>query len=193
MRSSFGSARGALLVPFLFLAACSARRVPPAPATDPAVVLEGVIAIAGLGTFDRDVVLYDEGGPICRLTGGSAELELRNLAGLGVRVTGRLAGRTNDIPEFLIDRWELLPVDGREPVVGVIESRNGVPYLVVERNAFEYRLGGPLAGALEPLSGFKVWVAGEERPAGEEGARERTLAVASYGVLLPPRSLNRAP
>ena len=193
MRSSSGSARGALLGPFLFIAACSAQRIPPVPAIEPDVVLEGVIALAGSGAFDRDVVLYDEGGPICRLTGRSAELELRNLAGLGVRVTGRLAGRTSDIPEFLVDRWDLLPIDGREPVVGVIESRNGVAYLVGERNGYEYRLDGPLAGALEPFSRHKVWVAGEERLAGEGGARERTIAVGSYGILLPPRALNRAP
>jgi hypothetical protein len=193
MRSLSGSVRSALLAAALLLAACASRRHPPESAIEPVVVLEGEVALSGSNQIERDVVLFDAGGTICRLEGGRTELELRSLAGLGVRVTGRLAGRANDLREFLVDRWELLPIDGRAPLVGAVESRGGAAYLVEERDGTAYLLDGPLAKALEPFVGYKVWVAGETRAAGEQGARETALVVGSYGVLLPPRSVNRSP
>ena len=192
MRSLSAYSRRAFVYSLVPLFVCCAPRRPPASAPEPLVTLEGEIALSG-SALDRDIVLSDAGGAICRLAAGGSEHELRSLGGLGVRVTGRLAGRTSGLPEFLVDRYELLPIGGRPAVVGVLEARGGVLRLVDPLPGEACRLDGPLAAALVSFAGYKVWVAGEMRETQGGGARETLLVVESYGVLLPPGSLNRSP
>lgn len=193
MRSSSGFVRS-LPLAVIALLLCCAQRVPPLPpSVEPLVSLEGEIALSGSSPLDREVVLYDAGGIICRLTGPRAELELRGLAGLGVRVTGRLAGRSSGVPEFVVDAWELLPIDGHAPVAGTLETRDGEVFIVEEKSGTAYLLEGPLARALASFAGYTGWAAGEARTFGEGTARKTALLVASYGVLLPPRSVNPSP
>lgn len=181
-----------LIVCSVALAASCAPRQTIVPVLEPVVTIEGEIAFFGSNPVEREIILSDAGGIICRLDGGRNDVELRSLAGLGARVTGRLGGKVDGVPEFLVDRYELLPIDGHPPVVGSLERRDGVLCLVEAERGGAYRLEGPLAKALAPFAGYKVWVAGETRSA-REGGREIPLAVESYGVLLPPGSLIRSP
>lgn len=194
MRSSCAPASPLALAALLAVVLSCAPKEPPAPPLEPLVSIEGTVVLAGDDPLERRVVLSDEGGPIAALRGDALELELRALAGIGVRVTGRLAPRAGAEPEFLVDRYELLPIDGATPLVGVIEDRSGAPCLVDARGT-SYLLEGPLARALASFAGCKVWVAGTTPPGGEAESRvgaQPRLAVESYGLLLPPAATGRA-
>ncbi len=171
--------------------ACSSKKVP-APILEPLIAIEGDIALSGTGPLDWDVILSDEGGGICALRGRQLDLELRNLAGLRVRVTGRLAGETRELPEFLDDRYELLPINGYDPVVGTLEAREGAVFIVDSAGGGGWRIDGPLAQALAHFAGYKVWVAGERRGGRAGAAESPSISVESYGIVLPPSPVNRA-
>jgi hypothetical protein len=113
------------------------------------------------------------------------DYELRSLAGSAVRVTGKPLGSSAGGPEFLAESYELMPVNGQRPVVGVIAAGDGAVILTDSRSGATYLLVGPLAGALGGYAGFKVWVSGPVAPAAATGGREDMLTVESYGVLVP--------
>lgn len=197
MRSSYARA-SALTLSLLVAAVLScAPKEPPAAAPEPLASIEGMVSLAGDDPVDRELVLSDEGGTIAALRGGAIEIELRALAGMGVRVTGRLAPRAGREPEFLVEGYAMLPIDGATPIVGVIEDRAGVPRLVDARGA-SYLLEGPLARALVAFAGYKAWVAGktsDAEAAGSpaiDGTTPARCTVESYGLLLPPSPTGRA-
>jgi hypothetical protein len=182
MRSSSAFTRCALSV--ALAASFSCAKPKPLPVQEPLVTLEGEIRIAGAGSFDETIALADAGGSFCTLSGPKLEYELRNLAGQGVRVTGRLLGKTANGPEFFVESYEMTPVDGRRPAIGVVTSRNGELILMETRSGAIYRLDGPLAEALRAFPGCKVWVSGPTAPAGGGAGVVETLTVESYGVLM---------
>jgi hypothetical protein len=182
------SARGALSLAFLSLVFCAHCAPPrkPAPAPEPSVTLEGEVTFAGEGQLDRTVVLSDAGGGVCSLSSSRFEYELRSLAGQRVRVTGRIAGKTAGGPEFLVESYELAPIDGRAPVAGTLVFRGAGLVLVESRSGAEYALAGPLADAMRAFPGFKVWIDGPVTPFEKKNGAGGTIAVESYGILAPP-------
>jgi hypothetical protein len=192
MRSSSAFARCALsvaLVAFVFCA--KPKRL---PVQELSVTLEGEVALAGADSPGDIIVLADAGGSFCTLSSPKLEYELRNLAGQGVRVTGRLLGKTSNGPEFFVESYEMTPVGGCSPVIGAVASQNGEMILTETRSGATYRLCGPLAEALRAFSGYKVWISGPAGCGGEAGAAGGTLTVASYGVLVPaPRATSHEP
>jgi hypothetical protein len=178
-------ARCALSVSILSLVLCSPPPKP-IPAPEPSVTLEGEIALAGEDPLDRTLVLADAGGSVCALASPRFEYELRSLAGHRVRVTGRVTGKTESGPEFLVESYDLAPVDGRAAVIGTLIRRGAGLVLVESRSGVEYALAGPLADALYAFSGFKVWVDGPVTPLQRNEAMGGTIAVEGYGILAPP-------
>jgi len=149
-------------------------------------------------------VLADAGGGFCELRSAVFEDEFRSLAGHRVRVTGRLAGKTAEGAEFLVESYELAPVNGFRPVIGIVQTREGALVLREMLSGREYRLEGRLAQALRPYIDYKVWVSGpgavDEGGGGRAAAdagdlgRAATLTVESYGVLVPSAgAVNREP
>jgi hypothetical protein len=179
------SMRCALAAAFLPLVFCTFCGPPPksAPAPEPSVTLEGDVALAGESPLDRTVVLSDAGGSVCALTSTRFEYELRNLAGHRVRVTGRVAGKTANGPEFLVESYELAPINGRMPVIGTLVARGEGLALVESRSGAEYVLAGRLAEALRAFAGFKVWVDGAATPFEEKGIPGGTISVEGYGII----------
>ena len=183
MRTAF--ARCAFSVSILSLVLC-APPPKPVPAPEPSVTLEGEIALAGASPLDRALVLSDAGGSVCALESPRFEYELRSLAGHRVRVTGRVTGKTEGVPEFLVQSYELSPVDGRAPVIGELILRGPALVLVESRTGVEYALAGSLADALRAFSGFKVLVDGPVTPFEKQDGAGGTMSVEGYGILASP-------
>jgi hypothetical protein len=183
--------RCALSVSILSLVLC-APPPKPAQAPEPSVTLEGDIALAGEDPLDQAVILSDAGGSVCTLASPRFEYELRSLAGHRVRVTGRVTGKTERGPEFLVESYELAPVDGRAPVIGTVAVRGAGLVLVESRSGAEYGLEGRLADAMRAFSGFKVWVDGPFTPSVRKEGLGGTIAVEGYGVLAAPGGANPA-
>lgn len=189
------SARCALSVAFLSLFFCALCAPPPkpAPVQEPSVTLEGEVALAGEDPLERAVVLADAGGSVCALSSPRFEYELRNLAGHRVRVTGRIAGKAANGPEFMVESYELAPIEGRAPLIGTLVIRDADPVLVESRLGVEYALTGRLAEALRSFSGFKVWIDGPALPYVSKHGAGGTIAVESYGIIASPAASAQAP
>ncbi|MFA4948494.1 MAG: hypothetical protein WC674_08320 [Candidatus Krumholzibacteriia bacterium] len=189
------STRCALSVAFLSLVFCTLCAPPPKPLPAPelSVTLEGEVALAGEGPLDWTVVLADAGGSVCALSSSRFEYELRSLAGHRVRVTGRVAGKTANGPEFLVESYELAPVGGRAPVAGTLVFRGAGLVLVESRSGVEYALAGPLAEVLRAFPGFKVWIDGPVTPFEKKNGGGGTIAVEGYGILAAPAGAILAP
>jgi hypothetical protein len=151
---------------------------------EPSVTLEGELTLAPAGPLDDTVVLADAGGTFCALRSPALEYELRSLAGHRARVTGRLMGRTANGPELLVERYSLAPTNGREPIIGVLESRGDGIVLVQSESGSAYAAGGPLEAALSHFAGYKVWISGPLLPAEQNPRRLPTVMVESYGVMV---------
>jgi hypothetical protein len=165
------------------IASISCAKQKPAPVREPLVTLEGEIRLAGADSLDQTIHLADAGGSFCTLSSPKLEYELRSLAGQGVRVMGRLLGRTPAGPELFVESYEIAHVDGRRPVIGAVVLRGGALILEDARSGAAYRLDGPLSEALRAFLGCKVWVSGPTT-AGNGTAGAATLTVESYGVLV---------
>jgi hypothetical protein len=185
MRPSFACARCMLLVSFLSVVSCAEPKI--AATGEAAVTLEGDVTLVEASAVEKVLALADSGGVFCTLTSPGFEYELRNLEGHAVRVTGRLLGKTANGPEFLVEDYEMTPVNGRLPVVGVIASASGGLILTETRTGATYRLVGPLAEALRPYCGCKVWVSGSTAPVTEKTGGGGTITIESYGVLMRAR------
>jgi RNase P/RNase MRP subunit p29 len=158
----------------------------PDQAPDLSITLEGDVALAGSSALDQTLVLSDDGGSVCILSSPRYELELRSLAGQRVRVTGRITGKAENVPEFLVDSYEMAPVNGRAPLIGALVARGTALVLHESRTGTEYLLSGLLVEALRAHTGSKVWVDGPLTPAGGKEAAGGTIAVEGYGIIARP-------
>ncbi len=163
-----------------------ARREAPEPAPAPSITLEGDVALAGSSPLDRTLVLSDAGGRVCVLSSPRYDFELRSLAGQRIRVTGRITGTTDGVPEFYVESYEMAPVNGRAPLVGALVARGTALILHESRTGTEYLLSGLLVEALRAFTGCKVWIDGPLSPAGGKDAAGGTIAVEGYGIIAPP-------
>jgi hypothetical protein len=161
---------------------------PPAadPAPDPAVTLEGDVMPAGSNPLDQTLILSDAGGSVCILLSSRYDFELRSLAGQRVRVTGRVTGQAEGVPEFHVESYEMAPVDGRAPLIGALVARGLALVLHESRSGTEYLLSGPLVEALRAHTECKVWIDGALTPAAGKEAAGGTIAVEGYGIIARP-------
>ncbi len=183
MRSSSVFIRGLFGLTLLAMLSCASPK-PGAPARETSVTLEGEVTLTGSGPLEERIVLADAGGSFCTLRSSKLEYELRSLAGHRVRVTGRLLGKTSGDPEFLVESYSLMPMNGRQPIIGTLRSPEGELVLVESGSKSAYRLGGPLTEALRSFVGFKVWISGSIIPAAEKSGGA-ALTIEDYGVLIP--------
>lgn len=190
MRSSSAYVSCALSVALVAVISCAHPQV--VSVREPFVTLQGVVALASASPLETTIVLTDAGGRVCTLTSPPLEYELRSLAGQGVRVTGKLLGQTANGPEFQVESYEMLPVNGNQPIIGTLESRGGHLILVETGSGHRFHLEGTLAEALSNYVEYKVWVSGPiisipETQAGGD------MTIESYGVLAPPAVTDRTP
>lgn len=146
----------------------------PPPGAQEVRTEEGVIGVTGTDAWSLAVLRTDNRGSF-GLT-GDLEPELRRLAGIRVRVTGRSAP-TAVGPGLAVTGYELLEVDGRTPHLGILDrDAEGGWVLRPEGDEDALALRGLPEGRLQP--GMKIWVVGAT------GADGR-LAVESYGIVAP--------
>lgn len=157
----------------LLVLACGANRSAE-PGSEPSTgadTLEGKVRQVGSTPFARTVV---EGDSASAAVEGELAAELSRLVGARVRVTGERAEGEGPGPSLLVESYEILSVDGDEPLVGVLRHEAGVGYRL------ETEEGGtvPLRGVpteLGAAEGGKVWVV-----TGSDGGVQR------YGILRDP-------
>ena len=180
--SSVSSSLAALAV--LCLAACAGA--PPAARPAPETV-EGILSVDGDRPFERRIVLDAHGGGRRALVATDLEAELLRLDGLGVRVVGR-AVTAAGAHAFAVEDYELLPIEGIPPSVGVVVVEGDRVLVQSAAAGEELLLAGALAGALRAHAGMKVWVWGTFA---EPDAGRRALSVRAYGVLGPGPGVTR--
>ncbi len=145
--------------------------------------LKGDVTIAGDHPFDRQILLANGKGNFWTLRSRELEGELMNLAGLQVKVWGYYVGESSAEPEMVVEHYELLPIDGRKPIIGNIYFSGDRPILIAPATGEQYVLVGPLGDALKSFAGYKVWICGDRE--GGAGKGRFQLDVKGYGVLGP--------
>lgn len=173
MRCSCAHSRLAALAVLPVLAACASA--PPAPDGGDPFPLEGVLGVEGPDPFGRSLRLTDDEGTVWRLDPGRLDHELSRLDGHRVRLFCR-RGSGHGETAMSVSRYELLPVDGREPLYGVLRTVPGE--VTMETAGTVMRLEGPLSEALAGFGGHAVWVWGDR------GSRD-TMIVVGYAVIGP--------
>lgn len=182
MRSSYGSIRFLCLAVLPLLLSCAAA--PPERTARDALVLDGEITIVHGAPIEESVQLTDVDGDSWVLTSLPLGGDLLRLGGHRVRVWGRVASETATVPMLVVDRYEMLPVDGMIPVIGIIAVGTSQVILSAHATGERYELTGPLRGALVNFPGCRAWVWGvpmerKETPGG------RMIEVRGYGILGP--------
>lgn len=155
----------------LGLVACSGSPTPDDGAPEAAAPdsVRGTVRQVGNTPFVRTVV---EGSDTVTVT-GDLETEISRLSGARVLVTGTLARGDHPGPSLEAASYEILSVDGREPVVGVLDEDDEGFYLDTGEGD-PVRLRAVSSGLADRV-GAKVWVV-----TGDDGSVRR------YGILRPP-------
>ncbi len=183
MRLLSALTRWAIISALLFVVSCASA--PPAAEVESVYSLEGELAVIGEHPFDRRIVLADSAGKFWNLNNPELHGELVNLAGHRIRVTGTYEDAVDGSSGLHVDSYNLLPVEGKTPIVGILVDE-GTRLILVEGNTRErYLITGPLSGALLHFQGFKVWAYGDEKRGLESAGNARILVVQGYGILGP--------
>lgn len=183
MRLSSALTKWTIIPVLLFIISCASA--PPDAEVESTYSFEGEIAIIGGHPFDRRIVLADSAGKFWNLSNPQLLGELINLAGHRVRVTGSFENASDGGMRLFVDRYELLPVDGKVPVIGIL-ALEGQDLVLIDRDTHErFVLTGPLREALSHFQGFKVWVYGDKEPRVEDVGKVLDLYVEGYGILGP--------
>lgn len=173
MRCSCARNRLAALAVLPILLSCASA--PPAPGSPEPFRLEGLLNVEGPDPFNRTLTLTDADGIGWRLDPGRLERELSLLGGHEMRLyCESLSGRSPGA--VAVVRYELLAVDGYEPLYGVVRAIPGAVQIDVDGGSVH--LHGPLSGALARFDGHAVWVWGER---GHRG----TMTLEGYVVMGP--------
>jgi hypothetical protein len=169
----------------MHLAACAT--VPPPKTDEEAVVIEGEVSVVGSHPYDKLIVLSGREGDRWTLECGAFESEIMNLTGQRVRISGTPVVVTDTDSLMLVNSYELLPMDGVMPIIGVLELQ-GKALMLKELTTGEwFVIRGALQGAMTHFTGLKVWVIGSVVP--ESAADELILDVRGYGILGPADEL----
>lgn len=177
-RRRIPAATAGVLAPVLLVlagAACGANRAPEAgqgeTAGAPRDTITGTVRQVGGTPFTRTVV---EGETTSATVVGPLAGELTRLAGAEVRVVGPAAEGEFPGPAIRVEGYEVLSVDGDDPLVGLLRHEAGSGYRVetADGEAVPLRSVPPGLGA---AAGGKVWVVVDE-----------SGGVLRYGVLREP-------
>jgi hypothetical protein len=135
---------------------------------------EGLVGVTGTGVAPVAILRLAEGGSL-GITGELAR-EIRRLSGARIVVEGRETA-TPVGPGLDVTTYEILEIEGRRPLVGVLRRVEEAWTLLPEDEEAEpiELLGMPERGVEE---GAKVWVTGLET---EDGR----FRVESHGVVIP--------
>jgi hypothetical protein len=183
MRLLSGCSRYLCVAVILLLVSCAAA--PPHETEPNTHVLDGEVVIAGTATIDRRIQLASGDGTAWLLECPPLAGELWNLDGHRIRVWGTAKRRGSGPAILLVDRYEMLPVDGMSPIIGVVIADGEQVIFTARKTGDRFDLVGSLSEALKHFSGCTVWVwgviAGDDA-AGDGGA---ILEVRGYGILGP--------
>jgi hypothetical protein len=153
------------------------------PCAVPSAV-EGELVVTGDLPEERAITLAEDGGALWRLESSSLEGELLSLAGHRIRVWGVPTEEPGYRASVLVDRYEMLPIDGIAPIIGTVRCDGGQLILSARGTDEQYLLAGPLSDALMSYSGFAAWVWGAPAVGGAP-RRATVLDVRAYGILGP--------
>lgn len=185
MRSLYGFSRYLCIAALPLLLSCAAA--PPGETVPDALVLDGEVVITRDAPIEARIQLTTGYGESWILESISLEGEFLGLGGHRIRVWGRIK-RTVTAPLVLIvDRYEMLPVDGMIPVIGTIGIDGSRVTLSAHATGDRYELTGPLRGALGNFPLCRVWVWGATVDDGG-AAGGRAIEVQGYGILGPAGS-----
>ncbi len=135
--------------------------------------LNGVLRAEGQDPWPRLVLVAPEGERVVLAEGresgpdpgpgaGPVLAELNRLEGATVRVFGRRTPRGDPLPEvssFLVERYEILAIEGERPLVGRIARDEEDQVKLVSDDGASLGLEGlPTAG---PGEGDRVWILGD--------------------------------
>lgn len=147
------------------------------------LVLEGEVTVAGSHPFDKRIILVDGNGVFWMLQCGRFEVEIMNLAGHQIKVGGSPPAEALPDPVLIVDSYEMLPVDGMNPVTGILTIESDMLILEHSKTGARFAIEGRLREALSQFDGMKIWVVGVEHAGTGEG--EATIDVTGYGILAP--------
>jgi hypothetical protein len=162
MRIALGLAAAAMLVATGCTPPPNGTANGPGPAGDR---VEGNVAVVGSAPMNVRVTVQPDDGPGVYVVGSLVQ-EIRQLGGVRVALSGRRTGG-----EFQATDYEVISVDGRPAVMGVVERAADGGVQLRLKDGTLVRLGGATANL--PV-GRKVWVQGPE-----------TVQVQTYGIIEP--------
>jgi hypothetical protein len=179
----------------LFVLAACTKPPPPGDLLGDMPVIEGEVQIAGSDPFDHRLVLADSSGNFWLLICPELESELKNLAGHRIRVRGVVNRTGASFSTVLVDMYELLPVGGKNSIIGILELEGDCLVLVQLDKNERYLLVGPLKEAMKNFKGLRVCVWGEKaQGAMLDGSASFVFDVEGYNILGPGnRTIHHAP
>lgn len=181
MRLSSASVRFSSLLLFLLSASCA--KSPPVETVEEPLVLEGEVTVAGSHPFDKRIILVDENGIFWMLRCGRFEVEIMNLAGHRIKLSGSPPTETLPDPVLIVDSYEMLPVEGMDPIIGILTLEGDMLILERSTTGVRFAIEGRLREALKQFNGMKIWIIGAEHSGAGEG--EISVDVTGYGILAP--------
>jgi hypothetical protein len=152
------------------------------------VEVAGTLSLRG-STPHTFLMLETTGGGVVVIQSGKLQEELRTLAGMTVRVEGKLMPSIDgESPLVDAQSYELLALPtGEVPLVGTVRRR-GAQCVLETADEKLYWIRGDFADVLMGYEGAKVWVVGKvggaalpEKPEGSV-----PIHVTGYGVLITP-------
>ena len=181
MRLSSASVRFSSLL--LLLLSISCAKSPPVETVEEPLVLEGEVTVAGSHPFDKRIIKVDENGIFLILRCGRFEVEIMNLAGHRIKLSGSPPTETLPDPVLIVESYEMLPLEGMDPVIGILTLEGDMLILEHSTTGARFAIEGRLQEALKQFDGMKIWVVGVEHAgAGESGV---SIDVTGYGILAP--------
>ena len=154
--------------------------------------ITGKLSLIGNEPFTRlicrpEVGVSDRGQGTFQLE-GDLLAELLNLQGARVLIEGSNTGRLSEyrLPIFLVTGYQLLAVNGSQPVVGVLTKTKSRLILQTEEGKF-YLLSGQLLPMVEGYIGGKLWLTGEiKKGVFSWLTRKYELIPDAFGVIRTP-------
>lgn len=170
-----GAVLGIVLLAAVVLIGCARQaRVESGPGATAPDTLAGTVRQVGNTPFVRTVVQAEEEEEGAATVTGSLEEELSRLVGARVRIVGDYREGDGPWREMEVADYEILSVDGEEPLVGTLRQDAERGYYLETEDDGEVALAG-VSERLAGQVGARVWVV-----VGEGGGVQR------YGILREP-------
>ncbi len=128
--------------------------------------ISGRLALIGNEPFTRLICRFEGNlkveGPGAVQLEGELLAELLNLQGARVLLEGHRTGKLSEyrLPIFTVTGYQLLAVNGSQPIVGVLQKTKD--RLVLDTGEGKrYFLSGPFSAQVEAYLGGKLWLTGQ--------------------------------